>query len=1287
MVILRATDNFGNKQDLDILQEGGLNVDISAIESTDIGSLYGVTSQEFMLPGSDKNNQFFGNMYDLGADPSVALNHTIYATVLINGQEGFAGRMYINDILKDDKGYVMYKAVVLNEVVDFKQRIQSLALSDLDFSDLDHTYNYANITSSWDGSLLNGDVVYPLADYGGTNTSTTIAYGAPGDATFNNRNTPISFQDFKPAVRVKKIFDAIFDEVNYNYSSSFLDSDYFQKLFILATPSETRGFPGANPTVQKFRGIFTLAQSQTVTDGSTDLIIFPSEKYDNSNSYDTGTGIYTVPTNDDYEFAVGVELEWAAGPGSGNVHRAILDLRINGTSVDQKYIFSNGTTGNGSLVYFANNLTAGDTVEVYITNQTLSGGISGPVIAGSSMDVVNTSGTTNNSYFDGHSFATLTSTGTAQINKMFGEDLTVVDFLKGIIEKFNLIMEPKQDEQNTIIIEPFNDWVNSGQIVDWSDKVDHSVRKSIRGTMVDQEFAVNFKDSEDADFLNTYTQDNYKKTFGEALYISDSDLTDGTKEIGGFFAPTPITSIDGATQTYIPMLYSVNNDEKVPIAFKPRLLHYNGRKVFSGDAIAYLSNGSYSHQGYWLRDENSTIHEINDYAQFHYLETGASSTDTLPDYDTSRDLNWNNLQQRHFNSPTQPNAFYAKRDIIWEYWSFYLNELYDPESKRLTCNLLFTPDEVKDIKLNSKVFIDGHYYRIDKISSFSLTEDSSVQVELITAPVRKFRFPRRRVYNIQGPNTGLTGSGATGTSGGGFTDITLDPGSLGLDGSGVYVTVDDDLPATGSGNQGLVGRVAPLDGVRFFPNNSGSIVWQNNEPVNTIGFRRQISQGNNIIDYSANNVSALGNNNTIKDSTNIVNVKGSGNVVQSFAEYTDVQGDGNTVENFTKKSSIIASTNSQLKNNTEYGTIIGGEDTIISGSNKSIVIGQDTITQGGNSNIVIGNFDTTTKTVKDMINTVVINPNRDIESRENLGAEDFSGRAYIGNYQDIGSRYSDNNTLTLSAGDTLYLTGSAYSSDSVYNVTWTGGDGTANVYLPDVDVNYAALDKGQGGYKRYLRFTTDGTLDQNKNININVASGDYLNGQINGGYTMDAPYQNFEIYGVSQSYWRVLEAGVPDTSNGGQEGAYGSFYSTSSQAIAVINTPQLVEIESTFASNKVSLSGSSAIQMDYNGAYSFTYTAKVENTANAVHYADFWIKYNGTDYPNSTVRVTIPARKSASEPFTSPVTVSLLDVAVNDNDKIELYWRGDSTSLSLNYETFGGTIPAQPSVRAVIQAV
>ena len=104
MVILRVRDNFGVEADLDILNEAELLVDISAIESGDIGEVFGVSSQEFMLPGTDLNNQFFANMYDMGADLSIALNHTIYASVLVDGQEIFAGRMYVNDIIKDDKG-------------------------------------------------------------------------------------------------------------------------------------------------------------------------------------------------------------------------------------------------------------------------------------------------------------------------------------------------------------------------------------------------------------------------------------------------------------------------------------------------------------------------------------------------------------------------------------------------------------------------------------------------------------------------------------------------------------------------------------------------------------------------------------------------------------------------------------------------------------------------------------------------------------------------------------------------------------------------------------------------------------------------------------------------------------------------------------------------------------------------------------------------------------------------------------------------------------------------------
>ena len=62
--ILRATLE-GVKYDLDVFEDVEFRLDISAIESGDIGQVFGVSSQNLELPPSDRNNQFFGNLYDL----------------------------------------------------------------------------------------------------------------------------------------------------------------------------------------------------------------------------------------------------------------------------------------------------------------------------------------------------------------------------------------------------------------------------------------------------------------------------------------------------------------------------------------------------------------------------------------------------------------------------------------------------------------------------------------------------------------------------------------------------------------------------------------------------------------------------------------------------------------------------------------------------------------------------------------------------------------------------------------------------------------------------------------------------------------------------------------------------------------------------------------------------------------------------------------------------------------------------------------------------------------------
>jgi len=257
MVILRATNDDGVKVDLDVLEaDQPILLDISAIENATIGDVYGISSQTFSLPGTDTNNAFFGNLFNLGATPSVALQDSIPCQVLTDGQAVFTGRLYITDIVTDQKGYTTYQVNIVNETVDFKFSLTDIYLSQLDWSAYDHLYTYGSITGSWDGNIAGGDIVYPNIDYGraeGDTQAPTYAFSNNLNiVAFDNSTKPLRVIDFKPAIRAKAVLDNIFSSVGYEYTSSFISSDYFNNLYLLTTPSDGFGVQNINPTSGSF---------------------------------------------------------------------------------------------------------------------------------------------------------------------------------------------------------------------------------------------------------------------------------------------------------------------------------------------------------------------------------------------------------------------------------------------------------------------------------------------------------------------------------------------------------------------------------------------------------------------------------------------------------------------------------------------------------------------------------------------------------------------------------------------------------------------------------------------------------------------------------------------------------------------------------------------------------------------------------------------------------------------------------------------------------------------------
>ena len=265
MIILRVTNEKGQVYDLQPIEDIDLRLDISAIENTEIGVQFGISSQEFAIAGDNDANQFFGNLYNLGATPAVALQNSVDCQVLTDGQETFTGKLYIRNIVTDQQGYTIYNVIVVNETIDFKYRIQNLSLNNpkFDFSAYTHVLNAANVTGSWTGNLFSGSIIYPHINYGndGTNDCPNYAFAGLNTAatlenTIDNFDTPLRLKDFKPAIKVRDVIDVIFSgsytsgSLGYQYTSSFFESAYFNNLYLLTTADDTLGPANTSPVSQ-----------------------------------------------------------------------------------------------------------------------------------------------------------------------------------------------------------------------------------------------------------------------------------------------------------------------------------------------------------------------------------------------------------------------------------------------------------------------------------------------------------------------------------------------------------------------------------------------------------------------------------------------------------------------------------------------------------------------------------------------------------------------------------------------------------------------------------------------------------------------------------------------------------------------------------------------------------------------------------------------------------------------------------------------------------------------------
>ena len=1245
-VILRCTNDNGVVQDIQVQDQIDLRLDISAIENASIGDVYGISSQEFALVGNNDVNQFFGNLWNIGSSAAVALQNSIDCQVLLNGAEVFKGKLYIKNIITDSEGYnSTYNVIVVNETVDFKFEIQDLYINQLDLSQYNHDFTYANVSQSWGGNLLGGDIVYPFVNYGKPEGDVDApnyafaAYNSSGSNTIDNFNSPLRLIDFKPSIRAKSVVDAIFSGSSYDYTSSFFNSEYFEDLFVLATPNDQLG-PNNTSPVSQSAWAYNASGSQVLAANAQALVEFDAEIIDNANNFDLSTERYTADTTGNYQYQISISYSignWAPS----TTDRVTIILRKNGGSIVNSQQYINPPSLGVAYLQSSVALLPGDYLEVEISFNSSNGT--------RFLTILNSQGQPSYyppgyvTYFQVRGPASLLG-GTIEMAEQFPDDLKALDFLQGLIEKFNLVVEPVPNSRNLIRIEPYQDWINSGAQKDWTNKVDRDTKYEIVHPITEQPRTIIFSDEDDVDVINEYNLETKGRTFGSYTFVSDSDLAEGERKVGKVFAATPVTGIPNGRPFVIPHLCSVtDNREFRPIKFKPRLLYNNGLQNVPQEALG-IQTGSIDRGTIYVRDENSDIQATSIWNQM-------STLTAIPvNFETGQDLHFNNDQHAPYFQASANGK--VKADAFRTYWATYINGLYDIDARKLTCNVYLKPSEIQNIALNDKIFIDGQYYRINRINGANLTRRDTIEVELIKIIAQQLKFPKRRVGTI---------------------DIVLDYGSLSIDGTGRYINTDTGATIN---EFDQVRQVAAKDYMQIY-NSAGtaSVVWDYQVPDDATSQFDQTSLGTNQVAIGASKVSALGNNNEVKSGTETSFIVGSENFIGENTSNVSIIGQGHSVDDESQNVQIVGGTNGSVSGSTQ-STIMGSFDTLIVNSDFAISINGDTDTIRDSDYITAIN----THQNEVIINAsghAVIGLNLEGAGLDLLNTRNNSnwlGDTYLGE-----AIFRPSYQLECGSGTNISLTGSFQGQgkhDNLYILNWSGlAPGTTTIELPNANnSNYETIV-----YQFVSNDTFVGANGGLTEVSIEGFSGQLINSQSS--YIIKNPYQSV-VLTTSAGGWITLQDNVTNT--------YGAFYATGSQALAATGTEQAIQLNDGWEDYGMYIASGSRVYIENPGTYKLAAIIQLSNDSNQPEDAVFWLKFNSTNWPFSSTKTTIPAEKSAGNPSAQVIAMNFVGTSIAPNDYVELYWAGTSTDLSLEAyagDDLGAGEPAAPSISVMITPV
>lgn len=725
-------------------------------------------SQTFRIPGQGTNVKFFEDVYSINGS-SFDAGRAAEAWLLSDGFLFAVGNLTLKSVVRNEQySMIEYEVYFLGDTADFVTAVGDAYMNQIDTggtAGLDHSLTKLNITDSWGAipgvtgaGLKDGNVLYPLCEWGYTYDSNnfptlnTVSVGFSKGSTgyyggsFTRGTTGgLLLTQFKPATRIKWIWDKIFEDSGYTYESEFLNTNLFNNIYMVSDSIER--------TEQEIQSGLCLVSTQADSAarvGQTIIIPFTFKRADLDNVFNTETHSWTCPATGNYSFTT--NGDGYIGRGSPFPQGAFRVLfKRNGSTIFTSGIYLTTTTASPYTIQAQESITTslsqGDLITVHWEVQNFS---------------------SSQLLFTGWNFQCTAAADQVVVSSFFPSEgsLRKIDFIKGLTKAFNLVWEPSRDSQKKFIIEPWIDWVQGGTKKDWTDYLDGTKDIVQTPAFLNQPRVLKFTGEQDLDFQNEIFQKQYKESWLFRQYNSSINLIRGEQEIKIPFAGLPLQSIPANGTQYpnwvvpsVAKLTTGNSNQPgagklQPIRPRPRLVFYNGTITQNiedpGAPDWYLMNDNLGLTG-TAQFVYPAISEFALLPPFNGFDPGYAGLSNIALNFQNKVPLWSpNVNENLQFLPTPGGTGVVQvPDLYTVFWEDFVQWNYDPYNRRVTAYFRLDPKQIQELKFNDKIWVKDSWYLVEKIYDYPVGEIEVVKVDLI-------KCPQVGLPLIQTPATGPT---------------------------------------------------------------------------------------------------------------------------------------------------------------------------------------------------------------------------------------------------------------------------------------------------------------------------------------------------------------------------------------------------------------------------------------------------------------------------------------------------------------------------------------------------